>query len=150
MCAHPFVFLFFLLFFLSPDRFTAFTPSLVSLHSVYALPMSLSKKPGGLGGLAPSLLEPSLSSSAMLLSFSRPASGVAASPSAFTSALPTMTPSAPQLTTCCACSPLEMPNPTATGLSVTFFNDVTSSSGQESVPSPLSCPTHPAAQSIYT
>jgi hypothetical protein len=31
-----------------------------------------------------------------------------------TSALPTMTPSAPQFTTCAACSPFEMPNPTAT------------------------------------
>mmetsp|Transcript_9566 Transcript_9566/g.58264 ORF Transcript_9566/g.58264 Transcript_9566/m.58264 type:complete len:259 (+) Transcript_9566:163-939(+) len=46
----------------------------------------------------------------------RPSSGLGASPNVLTSALPTITPSAPHDTTFFTCSGVEIPNPTATGL----------------------------------
>jgi|EP00982_Pelagococcus_subviridis_P009886 hypothetical protein len=82
-------------------------------------------------GLAPSRLLPSRNSFANAVRRSNPSSGVGASPSALTSALPTMTPSAPHPTTCAACSFFEIPNPTATGLSVTFLTSGWSSKASE-------------------
>mmetsp|Transcript_7600 Transcript_7600/g.19487 ORF Transcript_7600/g.19487 Transcript_7600/m.19487 type:complete len:201 (-) Transcript_7600:210-812(-) len=73
-----------------------------------------------------------LSARVFSLRFLSPSAVDPDSPSSLTSALPTMTPSAPQSLICLACSGFETPNPTATDLDVA------------SCMSPMSCSTFAA------